>query len=159
MMKAKGGARAVNWTKEQSIRLSRFCVAFFALALAGADLGCYWLARWYVNLRGMSEQSGIGIMAVFYLCSVFAWIALVRLWMLLSNLKAERTFLPENVRHLRIVSWCCAGVAMICLLGCFFYPIFLFVAMGSAFVALIMRIVKNVFQQAIDAPSEREPDV
>ena len=56
--------------------------------------------------------------------------------------------------QLRAVSWYCVWVALICLAGCVCYPPFVFVAIAAAFMALIVRIVKNVFQQAISMKSE-----
>ena len=59
---------------DRSILLSQGCVAVFALLLLGLDLGGYWLIRWYVGLRGMHGQTGLGILIVFYVSSVFAWL-------------------------------------------------------------------------------------
>ena len=56
--------------------------------------------------------------------------------------------------YLRSVSWYCIWVALICLVSCVCYVPFVFVAIAAAFMALIVRIVKNVFQQAISMKSE-----
>ena len=55
---------------------------------------------------------------------------------------------------LRAVSWCCAAVAAVCLLSAGYYLPFLVAAMAAAFMALIVRIVKNVFQQAVRMKDE-----
>ena len=144
----------MNWTRDESIRLSQLCILFFALALAGLDIGFWWFARWFAWLRGLSAQAGLGIVIAFYLCSVFGWICLYRLWRLLGGLRRGQVFVPENVTHLRGVSWCCAAVALICLGAALCYLPFLFVAAAAAFMALIVRIVKNVFQQAIAMKDE-----
>ena len=82
------------------------------------------------------------------------WLLLWSMWRLLGNLRRERVFVAENVRSLRRVSWCCAAAASICLLSCLYYLPFIFAAGAAAFMALIVRIVKNVFQQAIAMKSE-----
>ena len=144
----------MNWNKDKSILLSRACVAVFALALLALDIFCYPLARWFVNLRQMQWQRGVGMMVTAYVCSVFAWIVLAALWQLLGNLRRGRVFISENVRFLRLVSWCCVGAAIACLASCLWYLPFVFVAVAAGFMALIVRIVKNVFQQAIAMKDE-----
>ena len=148
------GAETVNWTKDRSILLSQICTALFALLLAALDIGCYWAVSWFIHLRNMNWQKGTGFMVTIYLCSVFAWLLLYGLWKLLGNMKSGRVFVEENVKRLRMVGWCCVGAALICLASCVYYLPFLFVSAAAAFMALIVRIVKNVFQQANAMKSE-----
>ena len=148
------GAEAVNWNKDKSILLSQICTAVFALLLAALDIGCYWAVSWFIHLRNMNWQKGTAFMVTIYLCSIFAWLLLYGLWKLLGNMKRGRVFVEENVRRLRAVSWCCVGAAVICFVSCVYYLPFLFVSVAAAFMALIVRIVKNVFQQANAMKSE-----
>ena len=76
------------------------------------------------------------------------------LWLLLKNIKNGRVFIPDNVRYLRIVSWCCTAAAVLCLASAAYYLPFIFVAIAAAFMSLIVRIVKNVFHEAIGMKSE-----
>ena len=143
----------MNWNKDKSILLSRAFVAAFALALLALDIFCYPLARRYL---GEDPQRLVGIPVTVYVGSVFAWLALAELWRLLGNLRHGQVFTPDNVRLLRIVSWCCVGAAIVCLLSLpwlWFLPV-LVVAAAAGFMAMIVRIVKNVFQQAIAMKDE-----
>ena len=152
----------MNWTKDKSIALSRVCVAGFALLLAAVDV-FVWLRRLRVY---RSELFGISPVLTDWgiiLISLFAWPALWALWHLLGNLKEEKVFTSENVHLLRVVSWCCVGAALVCgiaaWVGIYRVPplvslLFLVMAAAAAFMALIVRIVKNVFQQAIAMKSE-----
>ena len=110
--------------------------------------------RWFIGLRGMAWQTGAALMVTIYLCSVFAWFLLFHLWKLLDNMKKGLVFIEDNVKRLRVVSWCCVGAAVICFASCAYYLPFLFVSIAAAFMALIVRIVKNVFQQANAMKSE-----
>ena len=49
---------------------------------------------------------------------------------------------------------CCAGAGLVCLGSTFWYLPFAAVAVAACFMALIVRIVKNVFQQALAMKSE-----
>ena len=143
----------MNWNKDKSILLSRAFVIAFALALLALDIFCYPLAQRYL---GEDPQRLVGIPVTVYVGSVFAWLALVELWRLLGNLRQGLVFTSENVRLLRIVSWCCVGAAIVCLVSLpwlWFLPVIV-VAAAAGFMALIVRIVKNVFQQALAMKDE-----
>ena len=148
------GVFAMNWSTNKSILLSRICVAIFALLLAALDFGAYWLVNGYIQLRGMAGQQGAGMTATIYLCSVFGWLLLWQMWRLLGNIRRGEVFIPGNVRCLRLVSWCCVGAGAVCLASSFFYLPFAAVAIAAGFMALIVRIVKNVFEQAIRMKDE-----
>ena len=47
------------------------------------------------------------------------------------------------------MSWCCVGAGLICLVSGVYYLPFAAIAIAAGFMALIVRIVKNVFRQAI----------
>ena len=55
---------------------------------------------------------------------------------------------------MRIASWACVGAAAVCLAGTFFYPGMFVPALAAAFMALIVRIVKNSFEAAIRMKDE-----
>jgi hypothetical protein len=128
----------------------------FSVCLAALDVAAYWVVRWYLRislgLEGLGD--GIFLLAMLYLCSVCGWILLWSLWRLLGNLKKGRVFTAENVRALRAASWCCAGVFAVCGLGTLHYTPFVAFSVAAGFMALIVRIVKNVFQQAVQMKSE-----
>jgi len=144
----------MNWTKDRSILLSLICVYVFAAILLVLDVFACPLAGWFARLRGMNRQQGVGMAVTVYACSVFAWLTLYQLWRLLKNLRRGEVFTAGNVRALRIVSWCCAGAAGICLISLLWYLPFVFAAAAAGFMCLIVRIVKNVFQQAIAMKDE-----
>ncbi len=144
----------MEWNSDKSISLSQGCVVGFALLLLILDAGAYWFVGFFIRLRGMTAPKGLLMMISVYLCSVFAWMVLWKLWRLLANMRRERVFVSENVSLLRAVSWCCAAVALICLLSAAYYLPFLVAAMAAGFMALIVRIVKNVFQQALSMKDE-----
>lgn len=144
----------MNWNKDKSIGLSQFCAAAFGLLLAALDIFGYQLVGFFIRLRGMNWQTGGIIYAALLACSIFAWLCLWKLWRLLGSIKAGQVFTGENISRMRWVSWCCAGVALVCLWAGFWYLPFFICAMASAFMALIVRIVKNAFQQALQMKDE-----
>ncbi|MFR1758596.1 MAG: DUF2975 domain-containing protein, partial [Christensenellaceae bacterium] len=54
----------------------------------------------------------------------------------------------------RITSWCCFGACLICFASSFYCLPILLIAIAAGFMGLIVRIVKNVFEQAITMKDE-----
>lgn len=144
----------MNWSKDKSVVLSRLGVALFALVLLALDVGGYWVALWFVQTRLKQWQLGILLMGSIYAGSAFGWLCLYELWRLLGNVRRGALFVPENVRCMRIVSWCCVWAALVAALSALYYLPFLFIAVAAGFMALIVRIVKNAFEQAIAMKDE-----
>ena len=144
----------MNWDKDKSVMLSRFCVVFFAVCLIALDIFAYRIADWYVINRLGHFKSGALFMVSVYCGSIFAWVCLYQLWKLLDNIKTGAVFVLDNVRRLRRVSRCCICVAVICLLSAAYYLPFIFLAAAFGFIALIVCIVKNAFRQGSSMKDE-----
>lgn len=140
----------MNWNQNKSILLSRICIIAFAVLLAAIDIGAYWLVAWLISISSVlgGLQNSNLLFVIIYSCSILAWILLFSLWKLLQNMKAGIIFQADNVRYLRLTSWCCFGVCAICCTGTFFYVPMILIAIAAGFIGLIVRIVKNVFEQA-----------
>lgn len=141
---------------KRSVALSRLCVAVFALCLLALDAGAYRLAEWFVQTRLWAWQRGALLLSSICCGSVFAWICLYQLWRLLSAIGRGEVFTDGNVRRMRAVSWCCGAAALLSAVSAAYYLPFGFVAVAAGFMALIVRIVKNAFQQAIAMKDELE---
>jgi len=138
----------MKWTKDQSIQLSLLCVWVFAVVLLAADVFAFHWIRQYVAWRQMAPENSLRMMLTLYAASVFGWICLWALRALLRNISADSIFVDQNVKLLRIISWCCAAAAVIFVVSGFYYGPFFLIAVPAAFMMLIVRIVKNVFQKA-----------
>ena len=75
---------------------------------------------------------------------------------LLRNISEEEVFIQENVRSLRIMSWCLIAAALVYLVGSLFDWYLVVFAAAAAFVGLILRVVKNVFAQAVELKNEND---
>ncbi len=144
----------MEWTKDKSTGLSIVCVYVFALLLFAADIAAPFLLEWSNRLIPSDPSHGIYALITLYSASVFAWICLYFLWRLLQNLKGGMVFTAVNIRLLRGISWCCAAVAAVFLLSMAYFLPYFVVAAAALFMMLIVRIVKNIFQQAADMKSD-----
>lgn len=55
---------------------------------------------------------------------------------------------------MRRTSWCCILVAVLCMISAVATPTLAVIAIMAGFVGLVVRIVKNVFQQAMSMKDE-----
>ncbi len=92
----------------------------------------------------------------FYPSAVFAAVILFSLLKLLLNIKGEKIFITQNTKYLRTVSWCCFSVAIITFIGGFFYMPFMFVAAAGGFTGMLLRVLKNVMQSAVELREEND---
>jgi len=151
------------WNRKRSVTLSIIvCFIFVAILTAVVFSGPWLVEMWFSLYRGW--KLGLTAMktiitifcACFYPCSVFAYITLYSLIRLLFNIKREEIFITKNVRYLRRITWCCFAVALITFVGGIFYLSFIFIAIAAAFVGLMLRIIKNVMQNAVEISEENK---
>lgn len=143
-----------EWANNKSILISQIFTVVWALLLAALDVGGWWILHWFGAIRNLSEGKIRGILVLLYLCSVLGWLLLHAMWKLLKNLGRGQVYTKENVKLLNRVSWCCAGAAILCLIGVLFYPPFLFAVAAAGFMAMIVRVVRNILQHAVRMKDE-----
>ena len=148
------------WNKNKSLFLSRM------LTCAGSVLTLFIMvlapdiAEWY---ESFIEPCGLlkgSIMVPFsltvYFCGVMIICITVSLYKMLNNIRDDKVFIKENIKCLRRISWACmfAGIA-ICIFTLWRY-VFAAFAFVFIFIGLIMRVVKNVFEKAVEIKSEND---
>lgn len=138
------------WNDTKSILLSRLCIiVFFVLTIAVA-ISAPWLIDKFIDFsNSATDGARIYFLLTIYTGSVAAIVLLGSLFMLLRRIETGKVFIPKNVESLRHISWCCFIGAMICFVSAFYYYPWALVSVAAAFVALIVRVVKNVFARAI----------
>lgn len=151
------------WNRKRSVTLSiTVCFVFIAILTAGIFFGPWAVEMWFSVYRGWSAEGAalreiVTLFKVcFYPCALFAYITLYCLLKLLFNIKKNEIFVDGNVCCLRCISWCCFAVALITAIGGWFYLPFGTVTVAAAFVGLMLRIVKNVMQNAVAIKAENE---
>ncbi len=144
------------WTKDYSIRLSVFFTRLFLVLLAAGLFLAPQVVGWFIESAGGRPVYTVRICAAFYCCAGPAAVLLLSLNRLLAGISLGEVFTAGNIALLRRCSWCCMIVAAICLLftAALFY--FLLVAAAAAFIGLILRVIKNVFQQALALKEEND---
>ncbi len=156
------------WNSKKSTVLS---IVVCWVVVAGLTVGIFfgpWLITAWFTLVRQWEPDHVGTQrmltlfcSAFYPCAVLAYVTLYNLIRMLYNIRNEQVFTHQNVAHLRRISWCCFGVAAVTLVvgvlpyNPFTTP-FLLITAAAAFVGLMLRVVKNVMERAVDIREENE---
>ena len=145
------------WDRDKSLLLSRICVIVFMVLLAALDLGGWWLAgRAALLSRSLRQLASpvLWLLLTLYSASIPGWILLWKLLCLLGNLRRGEVFTESSIRCLRLSCWCCTAAFAIFAVSTAYYFVFGFFAAAAGFMALIIHIIKNVFEQALRMKAE-----
>ncbi len=148
----------MKWSCSKSIRLTRIMIMIFLALLVAMDCGGMYLSKLlYDTVYSLNREiATVGlILGLIYVCSIPAYVTLYCLYRLIANIDKGQVFVVENVSALRLVSWCCIFVSGVCFLsGVMIWYTLLLVSAAAGFMALIVRVVKNIFEQAIEMKDE-----
>ena len=130
-----------GWNDHKSIMLTKF-------ATLAAAMGCVQLVH--------GPKLGYFLLGLGYCSAALALWMLYNLYMFLARIEKEEVFTPANVLALRRISWCCTWAAALCLpVGAVLGLPFIFaIGVAAAFMALIVRVIKNAFAQAVKMKDE-----
>ena len=151
------------WNRKRSVTLSlAVCYVHGGILTLGVFLGPWAVKMWLCLYRGFTEESGVLLYqqklfaGCFYPSAVFAYVTLYSLIRLLLNIKNDAIFISPNVRYLRRISWCCFAVALLTLAAGVFYIPYSFLSVAAGFVGLMLRVVKDVMENAVQLKEENE---
>lgn len=143
------------WNKDKSIILSQILIKICYVGIVVCAVSA-------PNLVGLYEKN-VGVeglytpLLVTLLCCVPPGIiALVCLDVLLWNIQKNRAFIMQNVKMLRAISYCCFCVAAIFVYFSILRPFAFVIVFAAGFFGIILRVVKNCFQQAIAIREEND---
>lgn len=114
------------------------------------------LLDWYCQFRALTPAEYRAITIAFYCCAVVVAVALWNLDQLLRHILKLSVFTRENVRHIRRVRWCCAGVSLICLPAAFIYMPLFFMVIIMSFLCLVISVVAQVLAAAVSIREEND---
>lgn len=149
-----------GWSQMKSLKLSRL-LALALMILLFTVLGlAYFIAVWYDTIsvgEGIIKSSVVLPLTVgIYICDVFGIIAVFSLNKLLSNIAKDMVFTEENTKCLRLISWCCVFAGLVMLILALWRYVLGVGAFFAMFMGLVMRVLKNVFEKAVEIKSEND---
>ena len=147
----------MKWNDDKSLLRTRVCVWLSAAALVLLCVSAPWLFSWFIQKRLiLPPQSRDYFLVTTYTVAVPAAVTLYMMNRLLANIRKEEVFTEKNTRYLRGMSWCCLAAGLIFLVSSFYYLPFFALCAAAVFMALILRVIKNVFAQAEEIKKEND---
>ncbi len=154
---------------EKSVLLTQIIVrACYVLLFLAAIALTVMVFKGQVFRRSFAEINllvsfGKKVLIPFYLVVPAGYAALICLDKLLANVKQNKVFERSSVTLLRILSYCCFYAAAVGIVSYFVIAatstplesIFI-LSLGEGFVGLVVRVVKNVFEKAIEIKEEND---
>ena len=144
----------------KSLKLSRFLVAGLLFLLIVILFTAHIIADWFGVIsvgKGLIKNGLVtAVTIMIYICDLFAIIAVYHLRKLLSNIANNEVFTQQNSRCLRIISWCIVFAGITFIIFSLWRFEFLFAAFFAMFLGLVMRVLKNVFEKAVELKSEND---
>lgn len=143
------------YTNEKSTKLTLYITYTLMVLLGILTVVAVPGARWFFGSFVLESTIKI-ILTVFYVSCPAGWLALIFIMKILKNILSGDVFTAKTVNYLRYLSWCCCFVAIAAGVSAIFYlPLAIF-ALASAFMALILRVLKNVMAKATEIKNENE---
>ncbi len=144
------------WTQSKSLFLSRILVKVVFVLLIAAIFCIPVCADWYDAVSGHADPVFLPLCIVLYLSVALGFVLDLSLHRLLHNIAKQEVFTDANIRCLRVIAWCCFGVAILFAVLAFWRPLVMIVAFAGAFFGLILRVLKNVMEQAVRLREEQD---
>ena len=149
------------WKPGYSVTLSLVVTYLAGAALLALMLAMPWLARYFVEYylgrpaQGMMWQMN-PLAFIFWACCPAGWAAIISLLKLLHNIRKGEVFTRRNVKLLRLLSWCFVFVALVSVYATYIYIPCALVFAAAGFLAILLRVVKNVMEQATIMREEQD---
>lgn len=142
--------------QNRSAWLSLTLVYIFGALLIVLAFTAPLLVRTYIELTARPETMFLPVTTAFYVIFPLAAATLVALARLLRRILRGEVFVSANVAALRLISYLLYAATLVFLVAGFFYGPFLILTAAAAFIATVVRVVKNCFDAAVLLKDENE---
>ena len=144
-------------TKEKrSIAITSVLIKIAIVLCTAALFLMPYAAKMYEQISFQRDNVTVPLLITFYVCAAFGFVILFVLNKLIKNVGSEKVFIDENVKLLKILSYCCFAIAVVTLIFARFRILVFVITFAAAFIGLILRVIKNCFTEAIRLREEND---
>lgn len=144
-------------TKEKrSIAITSVLIKIAIVLCTAALFLMPYAAKMYEQVSFQRDNVTVPLLITFYVCAAFGFVILFVLNKLIKNIGSEKVFIDENVKLLKILSYCCFAIAVVTLIFARFRILVFVITFAAAFIGLILRVIKNCFTEAIRLREEND---
>ena len=132
----------------KSLLFTSVLVKLLFVLLVAAVFLIPWASSWYDSVS-MQEPVFWPLCVCLYLTLIPAFTLVLCLHRVLRNVKTGAVFTADTVKMLRVISYCCFAAADVFAVLGIWRLLALLLCFAAVFVGLLLRVLKNVFQQAV----------
>lgn len=116
------------------------------------------IVRFYISFFRYTEQLVyfMPTCIILYFALIPAATADISLWLLLKKVKRGEVFTDICVQYLRILSYCCFAEALIFGILGYYYLLSFLLSFAALFMGIMLRVVKNCFEEAVCIKNEND---
>lgn len=149
------------WNKTKSLQLSIILVRVLFVFIPALMCCVPVITEWYDAVYGegiglLDGRVAVPLSICLYLAAVCGLVCLWALHRLLLNIRKDEVFTAQNCKCLRLISWCCLLAAIPFGVFGIWRSLSFVVALAAAFFGLILRVLKNVFDKAVELKEEND---
>lgn len=141
--------------KNRSLKLSIAFTTMFAIALTILTLFAPWIVEFLCIFFHRNHLIKF-LTVVTYLAVPVGWGAIVILYKILLNVDKGNVFEEENVKYLSVLSWLCIYVGVLSAFSSLRFIMFILVSISALFIGLIVRVVRNIIEEAISLKEDSD---
>lgn len=152
--------------KDKSTSICQWVIRLCYMLLLGAVIAFPFLMRVQEGSKlffVMIATHGKYLIYPFYAVVPAGYIALICLDKIMGNLKRDIVFDLKNIKLMNIITICCIYAALIGLISYIIIALMyksietvILLAMGEAFMALVIRVIANVIKKAIEIKEDND---
>ena len=153
--------KEILWNSKRSIILTKFCIlALMLVSVIMMFCGKYLISRFLILTGGAkidisNEFSFYIITFISYMLGIIALLTLFCMLRFIVNLENDLVFVPQNIKWLRFISYGCLSAGLLLIIATVVYhKLFLVLSLAALFMMLIVRVIKNAFEQAVKMKEE-----
>ncbi len=143
-------------SKKASCVLSEILTAVLFLLLVSGVFFLPAILRFFTEVFYKPAEYYVPTLVILYAALLPAFAAVAALHLLLKNVRDERIFTAQSVSYLRILSWCAIGESILFFALGFYYCMIFLLSFAALFLGVILRVVKNVIEEAAAIKEEND---
>lgn len=142
--------------ENRSLKLTSILIKTAIVLCVGALFAMPYAAEIYQQVSFMNDDVTVPLLITFYSCAAVGFVILFVLDRLVENIRKGEVFVSQNIKLLRILSYCCFVIAVITLIFARLRIIVFVITFAAAFIGLILRVIKNCFEEAVKLREEND---
>lgn len=115
------------------------------------------ILRWYFTNRvGQPDHDFTDLLIAFYIAYPLCFAAVAMLMKILWNIAHDRLFVRANTNLLRVISYLCLALCVLCFAFTFRYLSLFILGTGIALVGFLVQVLVQVFAKATEISDEND---